>query len=67
MPKYEVDVRKVDFGYVSVTADNPADAIEKVKRGYFKAKEFWTSIEIQPLCARPKGFQQEIDSTLSKI
>ena len=55
MPKiYEVDVRRTEIGVVEVYASSHTQAIEMVKRGVFRAKEFWTATEVEPLEARAK-------------
>lgn len=65
---YEVDVRRTEIGVVEVWAMSPKDAIAKVRQGIFKAKEFWTSTDVEPLEARAK-FEQysENELALAKI
>ena len=68
MPKlFEVDVRRTEIGVVEVWAANAKEAISKVNLGIYKAREFWTSTEVEPLEARAKFEAYENEIALANI
>lgn len=50
---FDVDVRHVEYGVVTVKAKNKEEAIEKIRQatGSIKIKESWISVDMEPLAA----------------
>lgn len=49
MPKYEVDVKRTEYGYVIIHAKNKREAIEKIKRFQIQPKVKFTGSDITPV------------------
>ena len=52
MNKYEVDVKRIDYGLITIEAENEEDAIEQVKRMETDADVIWSGTELEPIEAR---------------
>jgi hypothetical protein len=49
MPKYEVDIQQINYGYITIEAKNEQEAMELIRKGQFVPDEIYTGSKIIPL------------------